>query len=102
MSPRFQFHREATADIAASPQALFAFLDDHKRLAGHMEKPSLMMAGATMKIETDSRHRQAVGALITMKGRFLGIPLYVEEAVIDYQPSHPADVGSQLLCLRTR
>jgi len=83
---QFRFHREATADIAASPQAVFAFLDDHKRLAAHMEKPSLMMAGATMKIDTDSRRGHVVGSQIRLKGRVLGIPLSVEETVIEYDP----------------
>ncbi|MBT9508636.1 SRPBCC family protein [Rhodoferax sp.] len=86
MNPRYQFHREATADIAARPQTVFDLLDDHKRLAGHMEKPSLMMAGGTMQIETDKRRGQAVGSQIRVKGRVLGIPLSVEETVIEYEP----------------
>lgn len=86
MSPRYQFHREGTADVAASSDAVFAFLDDHKRLAAHMEKPSLMMAGATLKTATDSQRGQAVGSRISMTGRFLGIPLCVEESVIEYEP----------------
>lgn len=51
-----------------------------------MEKPSLMTAGATMKIETDSQQGQAVGSLIRMNGRILGIPLCVEETVSEYRP----------------
>lgn len=82
----FRCHRESSADIAASPQDVFAFLDDHRRLSAHMEKPSLMMAGSTMKIATDSRHGQAAGSLISMKGRLLGIPLSVEETVSEYEP----------------
>ena len=72
--------------MAASPQDVFAFLDDHQRLSAHMQKPSLMMAGATMKIETDSQRGQAVGSRIRMFGRLLGIPLSVEETVIEYEP----------------
>lgn len=86
MRPKYQFHREATAGIAASPEEVFAFLDDHRRLSAHMQKPSLMTAGATMKIETDSQRGQAAGSLIRMKGRVLGISLCVEETVRDYQP----------------
>lgn len=80
------FHREATAVVVVSPQQLFAFLDDHQRLSAHMQKPSLMMAGATMKIETDSQRGQAVGSRIRMSGRLLGIPLSVDETVIEYEP----------------
>jgi hypothetical protein len=86
MSSRFRFHREAAAGIAASPQDLFAFLDDHRRLAAHMEKPSLMMAGAAMKITTDRQQGQAVGSWIRLEGRVLGIVLSVEEVVRDYKP----------------
>lgn len=51
-----------------------------------MEKPSLMMAGAAMKITTDSQQGQAVGSWIRLEGRVLGIALSVEEVVSDYQP----------------
>lgn len=86
MSPQFQFHREATAGIAASLQDVFAFLDDHRRMSAHMEKPSLMMVGSTTKIETDGQRGQAVGSLIRMKGRVLGLPLCIEETVSDCKP----------------
>jgi hypothetical protein len=51
-----------------------------------MEKPSLMMAGATMKIETDSQKGQALGSLTTVKGRVLCMALSVSEEVTDYAP----------------
>jgi len=86
MSAPFPFHREATVRVAASPQVVFALLDDHQRLAAHMEKPSLMMAGATMKIETDSKKSQALGSLITVKGQVLGVALSVSEKVTEYAP----------------
>lgn len=86
MSAPFQLHRAALADIAADPVAVFAVLDDHRRLSAHMEKPSLMMAGATMKAELDSQRGQAVGAVIRMKGVVLGVSLYVEEVITRYEP----------------
>lgn len=86
MSAPFQLHREALADIAADPSAIFALLDDHRRLSAHMEKPSLMMAGATMKTELDSQRGQAVGSVIRMKGVVLGVSLYVEEVVTHHEP----------------
>jgi hypothetical protein len=82
----FQLHREALADIAADPAAVFAVLDDHRRLSAHMEKPSLMMAGATMSTELDSLRGQAVGSVIRMKGVILGLSLYVEEVVTHHEP----------------
>jgi hypothetical protein len=86
VSPQLQFYREATTGIATSPQDLFAFLDDHRRLAAHMETPSLMMAGASMKITTDSQQGQALGSWIRLEGRVLGIALSVEEVVSEYTP----------------
>ena len=86
MSALFQLHREALAEIAAEPTAIFAVLDDHRRLSAHMEKPSLMMAGATMTTELDSLRGQAVGSVIRMKGRILGMSLQVEEVVIHHEP----------------
>lgn len=86
MKSQFLFHREATVRVAASPQAVFALLDDHQRLAAHMEKPSLMMAGAAMKIETDGNKGKALGSVITIKGRMLGMALSVSEKVTEYAP----------------
>lgn len=86
MSSPLPFHRETTVRVAASPQVVFALLDDHQRLAAHMEKPSLMMAGATMQITTDSQKGQALGSLITVKGRVLGMALSVAEKVTEYAP----------------
>lgn len=80
------FRKEATVLVAASPEVVFQWLDDHQRLATHMEKPSLMMAGASMHIETDDRNGQAVGSVITLKGRVLGMDLSVTEQVTDYAP----------------
>lgn len=86
MSAPLEFHREALADIAADPVAVFSVLDDHRRLSAHMEKPSFMMAGATMKAQLDSQRGQAVGSVIRMKGVVLGVSLYVEEVVTHYEP----------------
>lgn len=86
MNAPFQLHREAQADITATPAAVFAVLDDHRRLATHMEKPSLMMAGATMKTELDSQRGQAVGSVIRMEGVILGVSLYVEEVITHHEP----------------
>ena len=83
MSAAWRFHRVQAIDLAARPELVF---DDHDRLVAHMGKPSLMMAGGSMKVETDSRRGQAVGSVIRMAGRVLGIPLRLEEVVVDYEP----------------
>ena len=83
---RYPLHHRSEVDVDADARSLFAHLDDHRRLAGHMKKPSLMMAGATMQVETDALLGQAVGSLIRITGRVLGVNLLVEEVVTERVP----------------
>lgn len=76
-------HDEVSVEIAAQPQALFDYLDDQERLAAHMNRPSLMMAGGRMAYAFDAARGRAVGSLIRMSGAFLGVPLFVEEVVTE-------------------
>jgi hypothetical protein len=82
----YPLHHHTEVLLAVDAARLFAHLDDHRRLAGHMERPSLMTAGASMRIETDDRHGQAVGSVIRMSGRILGLHLSVDEAVTRWDP----------------
>jgi hypothetical protein len=43
----------ARADIAATPDQLFARFDDQTRVAEHMERPSTMIGGGRMTYEFD-------------------------------------------------
>ena len=45
------------------------------------------MAGATMQVETDALKGQAVGSVIRVTGRVLGMNLAVEEVVTERTPS---------------
>ncbi len=83
---RFPLHHRSEVSVDTDAHTLFALLDDHRRLAGHMEKPSLMMAGATMRVETDALNGQAVGSVIKVTGRVLGVSLAVEEVVTERVP----------------
>ena len=84
----FPLHHQTEVLLAVDAARLFAHLDDHRRLASHMEKPSLMTAGASMRIETDERLGQAVGSVIRMTGTVLGLHLGVEEAVTRRDPPY--------------
>lgn len=84
----YRFHHELTATLAASPDALFPLLDDPARLAAHMGRRSAMLAGGTMHTETDEHRGQAVGSVIRMSGRILGMSLWLEEAVVERVPQH--------------
>ena len=83
---RYPLHHRSEVDVASDAPGLFAVLDDHRRLAVHMEKPSMMMAGATMHVETDARKGQAVGSVISVTGRVFGVDLAVEEVVTERVP----------------
>src|SRR5450755_354485 len=83
---RYPLHYRSEVDVGADAHSLFAHLDDHRRLAGHMEKPSLMMAGATMQVDTDALRGQTVGSIIRVTGRVLGVDLVVEEVVTERVP----------------
>ena len=77
---------EARAQIAAPPETLFAFLDDARSLGGHMEKPSAMMLGGSMRYAFDAGGGQAIGSVISMKGDVLGLSLTLDEVVTERAP----------------
>lgn len=79
----YPFHRELSASLAASPEAVFPLLDDPVRLAAHMGQRSAMLAGGKMRTETDERLGQEVGSVIRMSGRILGMSIWLEEAVVE-------------------
>ncbi len=80
------YHFEAIAEVGAAADAVFAHWDDHSRLSTHMSESSGMMAGSRMAVELDATQGRSVGAIIRMRGRVLGIPLFVEEIVTDRNP----------------
>ena len=84
----YQFHREVTATLAATPGVLFPLLDDPSRLAAHMGKRSAMLAWGMIHTETDELRGQAVGSVIRMSGNVLGMSLRLEEAVVERVPQH--------------
>lgn len=79
-------HLESEAQVAAPADAVFAFLDDPAHLVSHMAKRSWGMAGGRMQLSLDERRGREVGARIRLAGSMLGIPLAVEEEVIERMP----------------
>jgi hypothetical protein len=74
--------------VRASPEAVFAYLDDHERFSAHMTKSSWMMAGGKMTTAVDEGGGQAVGSHIRMAGTILGIRLALDEVVTLREPPH--------------
>lgn len=79
-------HFEIDVKLNAPAEDVFAYLDDHSRLSAHMSKPSWMMAGSSMAVELDASGGRAVGAVIRLRGRVLGVPLCVDEVVSERKP----------------
>ena len=79
----FAKHAESTVAVAASPEVVFAHLDDPSSLGGHMEKPSAMMLGGSMRYAFDAAHGKAVGSIISMQGNVAGIALDLVEVITE-------------------
>lgn len=84
-------HHEQTVSVPARPEAVFAFADDHAKLAGHMSRRSWMTGGGRMETRVDEGHGQALGSHIRMSGRVMGVPLALDEVVTEREaPRHKA------------
>lgn len=80
------FHFESGVQLSATADAVFSHLDDHRRLSAHMSTASWMMLGSSMEIGLDASEGRAIGAVIRLHGRVLGIPISVEEIVTERKP----------------
>jgi len=79
-------HAEAVALIHATPEQIFAKLDDQRRLAAHMTKASWMTLGSKFNFELDEFQGRRIGSVIRMNGRIAGIELCLVEIVNAYEP----------------
>lgn len=70
-----------TVRTRSSPEDVFGRLDDPTALGSHMQKPSAMMFGGTMRYELDEGRGRTVGSVIRMTGNVLGLRLFLEGVV---------------------
>lgn len=82
----YAFSRADEAVVPATPEAVFAILDDPRRLGRHMAKPSAMMLGGSMRYHLDETGGTAVGSVIRVEGSVLGIGLSILERVTERDP----------------
>jgi hypothetical protein len=82
----YPFHEEAGGWVAAPAARLFDHLDDPMRLSSHMQQRSMAMMGTSMSMATDAQGGRALGSVIRMSGRVLGIPIGLTEVVVDREP----------------
>jgi hypothetical protein len=62
---------QAFAEVDASPEVLFEYLDDPRRIGTHMQRPSTMMLGGRMSYVLDAAAGRAVGSVIRMRTEWL-------------------------------
>lgn len=79
-------HDESIVELPATAEDVFAHLDDHNRLSGHMSQSSWMMLGSHMDTHLDEGRGQRVGSIIRLEGKVLGLALRVEEVVVERTP----------------
>ena len=82
----YERHAEDTVRIPGSVEDVFAVVDDPMRISSHMGRRTWMMAGSTMSTVVDDLGGRAVGSQIRMSGRFMGIPVSLEEAITVREP----------------
>jgi hypothetical protein len=79
-------HAESSATIAGPAERLFARLDDHARLASHMNHRSWRTGWGRLELQMDETAGKAVGAHLRLSGRVLGLRLEVDEVVREHEP----------------
>ena len=79
-------HQEGTVPISATPEDVFAFVDDPSRLSSHMSESSWMMGGGRMLVELDDLAGRTVGSHIKLSGKVFGLPLSLDEVVTRRDP----------------
>ncbi len=86
MNKDLPIHYETSGLLNSSIEGAFNYLDDHTKLSSHMNKSSWMMMGTRMFTEFDADQGKSVGAKIIMKGKMMGIPLFVNEEISERTP----------------
>lgn len=81
-------HSEAVVRCKASPNDVFALLDDPRLLGAHMSQRSWMMFGGAMTYDTDEGQGRKLGSHIRMSGSVAGMKIALDEIVTAYEPPH--------------
>ncbi|MDQ3099714.1 MAG: SRPBCC family protein [bacterium] len=81
-------HYENNTFIAAPPEKVFDYADDHKNFSSHMNQSSWMMGGGRMETQVDEGLGQKVGSHIRMSGKVFGVEVSLDEVVIKHEPPY--------------
>jgi hypothetical protein len=80
------YHAQSDGHLPAPAERVFAHLDDHTRLAAHMNQRSWRMGWGRMNLHLDELKGRAIGSLMRLDGRVLGVRLSPEEIVTEHTP----------------
>lgn len=84
-SRRYPYHAELARRVDDSAASVFSRLDDHRRLAGHMEQRDWRMLGSRLDLAIDPGASE-VGQHMRWHGRIAGLAVAADEAVIERTP----------------
>src|SRR5918995_1838877 len=82
----FPFAAQTTRSISAPVEAAFDYLDDHRNISAHMDRSSWTMLGSRMNFHDGAGGTGSVGSKFGFTGTIVGIPLAVEEVVVEREP----------------
>ena len=85
-SRRYERHYEENVIIPVGAKDVFSYVDDFSRFSSHMSQSSAMMMGGSMEYSFDAARGEAPGSHVRMKGRIMGIELFLEEVVTEREP----------------
>ena len=77
---------KAFVEIAAEPELVFDYLDNHANLSSHMSRRSWMMFGTRMDLFMDGGGVKTLGSRFGFSGKVFGLPLRVEQRVVERRP----------------
>ena len=77
---------ESTGFVQSPMDQVYAYIDDHTRLASHMGEPSWRTGWGRFETLIDEGRGQKVGSRIRLSGRVFGVELSVEEIVVERDP----------------
>ena len=82
----FLVHAAAGTAVRGAASDVFAFLDTHENIAGHMDRPSWAMLGGTMKASLDADAGKREGSVIRIESKVLGIAVSLTEQIVQRVP----------------
>jgi hypothetical protein len=82
---RYPYCAELERRVDDSAPAVFARLDDHRRLARHMERPDWRMLGSHLDLDVDPGTKP-IGQHMRWTGRIAGLAVSADEVVVERVP----------------